>query len=291
MDGIEPELVGRDMLPRVRESGAVVNARTTNWTIAPSPTRGWAELVYPDLEPDAALDKLWEEIAHVCRLDEADPVAAWDQRLAQLVAASDRLNALALDAVRFEGPGTNLEIGLLPNSVWQGARFETVDGIIHLPNIPTEEVFTTPDPERTHGTVRSTKPLFTAGTTVTGLRVRFEAGRAVEIDADEGAGTVRALAARDPGAARLGEVALVDREGRIGPLGTVFYNTLLDENAASHIALGQGFAFTVGDDDVERINDSAVHLDFMIGGNEVAVTGLTRDGREVPLLRDGAWQI
>jgi aminopeptidase len=291
MDGIDPELVGRDMLPRVRESGAVVNARTTNWTIAPSPTPGWAELVHPQLEPADALATLWEQIAHICRLDEADPVAAWDQRLDQLVAASERLNALALDRVRFDGPGTDLEIGLLAGSRWGGARFQTVDGIVHLPNIPTEEVFTTPDPERTHGTVRSTKPLFALGTTVTGLRIRFEAGSAVEIDADEGAGTVRALAAQDPGAARLGEVALVDREGRIGPLETVFYNTLLDENAASHIALGQGFAFAVGDEDAARINESAVHLDFMIGGNDVAVTGVTHDGRHVPLLRDGAWQI
>jgi aminopeptidase len=291
MDGIAPELVGRDMLPRLRESGAVVNARTTNWTIAPCPTPGWAGLVHPTLEPGAALDKLWEQIAHVCRLDEPDPLAVWNQRLDQLVAVSERLDALALDRVRFAGPGTDLEIGLLATSRWRGARFETVDGIVHLPNIPTEEVFTTPDPERTNGTVRSTKPLFTAGTTVTGLRVRFEAGRAVEIDADQGAGTIQAIAARDPGAARLGEVALVDREGRIDALDTVFYDTLLDENAASHIALGNGFAICVGEDEAERVNDSAVHVDFMIGGNDVAVTGVTRDGREVPLLRDGSWQI
>jgi aminopeptidase len=152
-------------------------------------------------------------------------------------------------------------------------------------------VFTTPDPERVDGIVRSTKPLFTSGTAITGLNVRFEAGRAVQIDADEGAETLRAIVSRDAGGVRLGEVALVDREGRIGPLDTVFYDTLLDENAASHIALGQGFLFAVGDEDAERVNRSEIHVDFMIGGDEVAVTGVTGDGRELPLLRGGAWQI
>jgi aminopeptidase len=291
LDGIDPELVGRDMLPRVRESGAVVNARTTNWTIAPGPTPDWAELVHPALEPEAALDKLWAQIAHICRLDEPDPVVAWNVRLDRLVEVSRKLTELALDSVQFQGPGTDLTVGLLPTGRWMGARLETVDGIVHLPNIPTEEVFATPDPERVEGTVRATKPLFTSGTAITGLRVRFEGGRAVEIDADEGAGTLRSLAARDEGAVRLGEVALVDREGRIGPLDTVFYDTLLDENAASHIALGHGFAFGVGEADAPRVNASEIHVDFMIGGDEVAVTGFTRDGSEVPLLRDGAWQI
>ena len=153
-------------------------------------------------------------------------------------------------------------------------------------------MFTTPDPERVDGTVTATKPLFTSGTTISGLRVTFEGGRAVRIDADEGAEVVRALVARDEGAARLGELALVDREGRIGPLGTVFYDTLLDENAASHIALGAGYQSGLDDDgDRPRINTSEIHVDFMIGSDEVSVTGEERDGTRVPLLRDGRWQI
>jgi aminopeptidase len=172
------------------------------------------------------------------------------------------------------------------------AEFTTADGIRHAPNLPTEEVFTTPDPERVDGVVRSTKPLFTSGQLITGLSVRFEGGRATQIDADQGAETLRGLSQRDPGAARLGEVALVDREGRIGPLGTVFYATLLDENAASHIALGMGFPFAVeGEADRERVNPSEIHIDFMIGADDVTVSGVTRDGREVPLLREGAWQL
>ncbi len=159
------------------------------------------------------------------------------------------------------------------------------------PNVPTEEVFTTPDPERVSGTVAATKPLFTAGTTITGLKVTFEAGRVVSVKADEGAEVLRGMTEIDDGAARLGEVALVDREGRIGPLGTVFYDTLLDENAASHIALGGGYLQGVSSpDDHPRVNRSRIHTDFMIGGDQIAVTGTLHDGRVVPLLRDGHWQ-
>jgi aminopeptidase len=292
LDGVDPDLISLDMLPRVRESMKVLNDASTNWTIVPCPTAGWATLVHPRLEPPAALDRLWGEIAHVCRLDEPDPIAAWEVRLAQLTRVSRALTELSLDSVRFEGPGTDLSIGLLPSSNWVAAKFNTVGGIEHQPNIPTEEVFTTPDPERVNGVVRSTKPLFTSGTTVTGLTVRFEGGRAVQIDADQGAEVMRGMIATDEGAARLGEVALVDREGRIGPLETVFFDTLLDENAASHIALGQGYQLAIGDPaDIPRVNQSFVHTDFMIGGDDVAVTGTLRNGDLVPLLRGGSWQV
>jgi aminopeptidase len=292
MDGVSPELVGRDMLPHIRESSQVVNERTTNWTAVPCPTAGWAELVYPELESSAALKRLWEEIGYVCRLDVDDPIAAWTQRLDRLEAVADRLSALQLAELHFEGPGTDLRVGLFASSRWKCARLTTIDGIAHSPNLPTEEVFTTPDPERVEGVVTSTKPLFQSGAVITGLKVRFEGGRAVEIDADEGAGVLRTLAERDEGAQRLGEVALVDNESRIGQLGTVFYDTLLDENAASHIALGHGLDFAVDDpEDRERVNSSQLHIDFMIGSDEVSVTGITGAGDEVPLLRRGAWQI
>jgi aminopeptidase len=292
MDGVDPGLLGRDMLPRVRESIEAVNERTTNWTIAPCPTPEWAELVHPDLPPANALARLWQDVAHVCRLDEPDPVAAWEDRLSLLTSVASRLDELPLDALRLEGPGTDLTVGLLPSARWMGARLSTVDGIVHAPNLPTEEVFTTPDPDRVEGVVAATMPLFVSGALVRGLRVRFEGGRAVEITAEEGGEALRTLSARDAGAGRLGEIALVDRESRLGNLGTVFFETLLDENAASHIALGQGLAWAVGDEhDQERINQSEVHIDFMVGGDEVAVTGVTRSGDEVELLRDGAWRV
>jgi aminopeptidase len=292
MDGVSPELVGKDMLPHIRESSQVVNERTTNWTAVPCPTAGWAELVYPELEPSAALERLWQEIAYVCRLDLDDPIAAWIQRLDRLEAVAGKLDALHLDALRFEGPGTDLRVGLFPSSRWKCARLSTIDGIAHSPNLPTEEVFTTPDPTRVEGVVTSTRPLFQSGAVITGLKVRFEAGTAVSIDADDGGGILRTLGERDEGAVRLGEVALVDNESRIGQLGTVFYDTLLDENAVSHIALGHGLDFAVDDaGDRERVNASQLHIDFMIGSDEVSVTGITSAGDEVPLLRRGAWQI
>ncbi len=292
LDGIEPELLALDMLPRLPESMALVNARTTNWTLVPGPTAEWATLVHPDLDADAALDRLWREIAHICRLDEPDPVAAWQARFSALEHAAAALTQRRFDAIRLRGPGTDLTVGLLPSSGWVCAGFSTVDGIAHHANLPSEEVFTTPDPGRVDGVVTATKPLFVAGTTVTGLKVRFEGGRAVAIDADENAAVLRGLTARDAGGARLGELALVDGEGRIGPLGTVFYDTLLDENAASHIALGAGYQSGVQDEsDRASVNVSEIHIDFMIGSPELEVDGITADGAEVALLRDGAWQI
>jgi len=291
LEDLDPARVGADRAHALREAGTVLNERTTNWTISPCPSEGWAQLVHPQLDADAALAKLWEQVIHVCRLDEADPVAVWRERMATLAGAAERLTAARFDALRFEGPGTDLTVGLLPSSTWLSASFSTRDGIPHIPNLPSEEVFTTPDPERVDGTVRATKPLQLAGATIEGLVVRFEAGRAVQIDADRGADVLRSMSVHDDGAARLGEVALVDGSGRIGPLDTVFYDTLLDENAASHVALGQAFAFAVGDEDAGRINESMVHVDFMIGGDEVDVTGIAADGSRTPVLRGGAWQI
>jgi aminopeptidase len=292
LEDLDPARVGADRAQTLREAGQVLNDRTTNWTIGPCPTEGWATLVHPELEPAAALAKLWQQMAHVCRLDEPDPVAAWRERMDVLVGVTERLTAARFDALRFEGPGTDLTVGLLPSSTWLSASFATAAGIPHVPNMPSEEVFTTPDPARVDGIVRATKPLQLAGATIEGLTVRFEGGRAVQIDAERGADVLRSMIAHDDGACRLGEVALVDGNGRIGPLDTVFYDTLLDENAASHIALGQAFAFGVQDEaDVERINTSMVHIDFMIGGHDVAVTGLAADAAQVPVLRGGEWQL
>ena len=291
LNDLDPARAGRDQLPFLRESAQVVNARTTNWTAVPCPTQPWAELVFPDDEPDRALEHLWEQVEHICRLDESDPVAAWRERQDVLSCVAARLTGHGFDALHFEGPGTDLRVGLLPSSRWISARFQTSDGIEHMPNLPSEEVFTTPDPQRVDGTVRSTKPLVAGGTIIRGLGARFEAGRAVSIEADEGGELLARYAARDEGASRLGEVALVDGEGRIGPLNTVFYDTLIDENAASHVALGSAYEFTVGAQDIERINRSQIHIDFMIGSPEVDVTGVTADGERVPVLRGGAWQI
>jgi aminopeptidase len=291
LDGIDPARAGRDGLPAHAENFDVINARTTNWTVAPWPVPEWARLVHPGLDDEAAMAKLWEQLVYVLRLDEPDAAAAWKQRLAQLHDAGKRIDAYRFDALRFRGPGTDLTVGLLPTSRFSSETpgMRTVDGIVHAPNLPTEEISSAPDPLRVDGVVTATKPLDVSGTVVENLRVRFEGGRAVEIEGDN-AEALRARSAKDEGASRLGEVALVDREGRIGKTGTVFFNTLLDENAASHLALGNAYAISVGDDDRARINKSAIHIDFMVGSDDVAVTGLTPDGREVPVLSGGVWQ-
>ena len=292
LDHLDQSRSGRDQLPFVKEILDVISDRTTNWTVVPCPTLPWAQLAHPELPPEQALDRLWDEIAYVCRLDEPDPTSSWDERADALAVAAARLNERRFDALHFEGPGTDLTIGLLPTSTFHAARDMTVDGIEHLANLPTEEVYATPDPLRADGRVRSTKPLVLGdGTIIRGLEVRFEGGKAVEIDAEQGAGVMRGRAELDEGASRLGEVALVDREGRVGRLGTVFYDTLLDENAASHIALGDGSDQGLSEDDRKRRNRSSIHIDFMIGGDQVAVTGITHEGERVPVLRDGAWQL
>ena len=292
MEGLDPARAGRDLLPYLPETGEVVNRLTTNWTIVPVPTPDWAEVVYPDLPRDDAYVRLWEAVAHVCRLDTDDPAAAWAERAATLKASANRLTERGFDALRLHGPGTDLTIGLFESSTWHAGDFVTVDGLHHLPNLPTEETFTTPDPERVDGYARATMPLELAGSVVSGIRVTFENGRAVSIDADQGADALRSAASSDEGASRLGEIALVDGLGRIGALETTFFDTLIDENAASHIALGNGYNHPVEDEaEKERINASRVHIDFMIGSPELAVDGLTRDGDVVPVLREGAWQI
>jgi aminopeptidase len=292
LSDLDPRRVGRDQLPAVRETGIVVNERTTNWTAVPCPTRPWAELVHPDVDPDEAWARLCEQIVHVCRLDTDDPIAAWSERADALVSAAARVTARRFDAIRFVGPGTDLTLGLLPSSKFLAARFETVDGIQHLPNLPSEEIFTAPDPARADGVVRATKPLVLGGSIIRGLEVEFRGGRAVRIDADEGADVLRSYAARDENADRLGEAALVDGDGRIGALNTVFFDTLLDENAASHIALGHAYSMCVEDEaDAKRINESTIHVDFMIGSPEVNVMGVDADGTETPVLVEGRWQV
>jgi aminopeptidase len=292
LEGLDPARAGRDLLPHLPEAGEVVNRRTTNWCIVPAPTPAWAEVVYPELERHEAYEQLWTVIAHVCRLDASDPGAAWLERIAALKESARRLTERRFEELRLYGPGTDLTIGLFPSSGWHAGDIETVDGVRHLPNLPTEETFTTPDPHRADGYVTATKPLELFGSLISGIRIAFSGGRAVRIDADQGADALRAAASRDDGAARVGEIALVDGDGRIASLDKVFFDTLVDENAATHVALGNGYAHPVADvEDRARINESGIHVDFMIGSPELSVDGITQAGDIVPVLRNGAWQL
>jgi aminopeptidase len=281
--------VGRARMKELNALGLrQLGERSVNWTAIAYPTEGWAAQVFG--EPD--VERLWEVVAYCTRLEEPDPVAAWRQHVERLDGRAQALNGLALDRLRFRGEGTDLTVGLLPQSRFLAALFETASGIRQVPNIPTEEVFATPDARRTEGVVTSTRPLVLAGKVVRGLRVTFEHGRIAHVSADEGADVVLAQLASDENAPRLGEVALVDGESRVGRTGLTFYETLYDENATCHIAYGGAIALGHGEDaDPAGVNAASVHTDFMIGGPGVEVDGVTKEGTVVPLLRDDIWQL
>jgi aminopeptidase len=286
--GLDESRIGRSRMIEVSNVRRdLIAAGGISWTFGGCPTEGWAKEVLG--EPD--VERLWQLIADTARLDEDDPVEAWWQHSRRLQERGRLMTEHGFDALHFSGPGTDLTVGLLPGTSWHGGGLNTAWGQEYVANIPTEEVFTSPDPRRTVGHVRSTRPLSLMGALVRDLELRFEEGRIVEVNASEGADVVRTELDTDEQAPFLGEVALVDGESRVGKSGTTFFHTLYDENAACHIAYGTGFAFLAGEENAAQVNHSKVHTDLMIGGPEVAVDGITADGDRVPILRDEVWQL
>lgn len=294
--GLDQERVAKARMKEVYATYLeVVTQRRANWTIVAYPTEGWATTVFG--EPD--VERLWSAIAGAVRLDEPDPVAAWNEHLGRLLERAGTLNERRFDAIRFTGPGTELTVGLLRTSVWTTAASDTVFGRRCVVNMPTEEVFTTPDPSRTEGVVRSTRPFSVQGRIVRELELRFDGGRVTEAHAAEGEEVIRAQLDADEGARRLGEIALVDGTSRVGRAQIIFFETLFDENATCHIAYGQGIPEGVeGTADLETdqlreagVNQSSIHTDFMIGGPEVEVDGLEPGGGAVPIIRGDQWQL
>jgi aminopeptidase len=268
-----------------------------NWSILSYATPAWAKAMFPDDSEEIAVVRLWDAIFAASRVDEADPVGAWHAHNRALAQRTAILNARSYEAIHFKGPGTDLRVGLSEGHEWLGGSTTAQNGITCNPNIPTEEVFTTPHKDRVDGTVRSTKPLSYNGTLIEDIAVRFEGGRIVDAKARTGQEVLAKVLDTDEGARRLGEVALVPYSSPISQSGLLFFNTLFDENAASHIALGQSYASCIkggtamSPDELARrgANASLIHIDWMIGSNEVDLDGITRDGRAEPLMRKGEW--
>jgi len=268
-----------------------------NWNIVAYPSLSWARLVFPNESDEVAVARLADAIFAASRVDVDDPVAAWREHNAALHARMNWLNEQRFHALHYTGPGTDLTIGLADGHAWMGGASPAKNGIVCNPNIPTEEVFTTPHARRVEGYVSSTKPLSHQATLIDDIRVRFEEGRIVEAKASKGEAVLTKVLDTDEGARRLGEVALVPHSSPISQSGLLFYNTLFDENAASHIALGQCYTTCFVDGDkltAEQIaaqggNKSFIHIDWMIGSAEIDIDGLHADGRRVPVMRKGEW--
>ena len=301
LKNVNPERIARRsklMAQASREVSAAVSGFAVNWTVAAMSTPAWARAVYPELPEAEAVARLWDDIFKVTRADLPDPLAAWEDHIAALARRSAYLNDKGYAAVHLTTElGTDLTVGLAERHIWQGGAEEAKNGIVGVPNLPTDEVFTMPHRDRVDGWAVASKPLSVRGQLVEGIRVRFEHGRAVEIHADKGQDVLQKLIETDEGAAHLGEVALVKASAPVAQTGTLFYNTLFDENAASHIAFGRCYPTNVQHgENPEALkaaggNDSLIHVDWMIGNAQTDVDGLTASGEREALMRGGEWVI
>jgi aminopeptidase len=275
----------------------LITRHAINWTIVASATPAWASAVFPGDAAEVALARLWDAIFETSRINGDDPVAAWKTHDAGLHQRAARLNEKRYSALQYRGPGTDFRLGLADDHQWLGGGTTAGNGLYCIPNMPTEEVFTTPHKDRADGTVTATKPLSHQGTMIEGIQVRFEKGRIVEARASRGQEVLQKLIDTDQGACRLGEVALVPHSSPIAASGMLFFNTLFDENAASHIALGQSYSSCLKDGDkltpeelaAKGANDSLIHVDWMIGSGMLDIDGITAAGAQEPLMRQGEW--
>lgn len=298
LDGVPPERIAADysgFAKRIRFLRRAHLEQRARWTIAAWPTDHWAGQVFPKLKPLTAKRRLAADLLSFCRLTDEDGkgTSGWLEHLRTLSRRSAKLSTLDLGGLELRGPGTELDVRLVPGTRWVGGPETIVDGRVTAPNMPTEEVYTSPDARATSGTFRCTFPLNFRGRLIRGLRGEFSNGRLIRLDADsdDDRDFVAAHLDVDRNGRRLGEVALVDTSSRIGQTGRIYYNTLLDENAATHIAFGSGFGGTRSETPARAVNRSSIHLDVMIGSPQLEATGVDARGRRIPLIRGGAWQI
>lgn len=297
--GIDPDRVAtsrKTLLQKVWEPLRSYE-NLANWTVAATATPAWAKKVFPGLPEAGAVEKLWEAIFSACRIDVPDPVSAWEEHIGSLVKYKDYLNARRYTALHYRGPGTDLTLGLPQNQYWSGAQETFKNGITCTVNIPTEEVFTAPHKDKADGVVTASRPLNLMGVLIEDFSLRFENGRVVELHAKKGEADLRKLLETDENAVHLGEIALVPNSSPISRRGHLFYNTLFDENAASHIALGNAYRSSIegGVDMTDEEfaasggNKSLIHVDFMIGSADLDVDGIDADGSPEPVMRSGEW--
>ena len=298
--GFDPELIALELKTRAEHYKPALNLISNGgvqWTVVCPPTPKWAEKIFPDLSEEEAEEKLWGVMEKLCRLDYDDPVTAWQQHLSDLSKRHDYLNKMQFETLHFRGPGTDLKVGMPKYHVWKGGSGKTQGGVDFTANLPTEEVFSVPHKDRVEGTVHSTKPLNYFGNLIEDFSLTFEKGRVVDFSAKKGEETLRKMLESDENAKQLGEVALVPYYSPISESGLIFFNTLYDENAACHLALGSAYRINIKDGvkmsdeelDAAGVNDSLIHVDFMIGSDKVDIDGITPDGSVIPLMKKGAW--
>lgn len=299
--GVDPERValhqavsGKSML----ELRKMTQANKISWVVAAASGADWAAMVFPDLTTKAEqVDALWDQIFKTTRVYEEDPVAAWQKHDKLLTSKAEELNKEQFTALHYTAPGTDLTIGLPENHIWEGPGSHNARGDLFMANMPTEEVFTAPDSRRVDGYISSTRPLSYAGTTISGMTFTFKDGQVVDFSAEKGQEVLARLLDTDEGARRLGEVALVPDPSPISQSGLVFYNTLFDENASNHLALGSAYAFNVqngtamSEEELRAagLNRSQTHVDFMVGSAQMDIDGIKKDGSIVPVFRNGDW--
>jgi aminopeptidase len=296
----DPELVGlaaKTAVANFEPGLKYVTGNVVNWVGLSAPIKDWADLVLPDIPQEKRLERMWEAVFKICRIDQDDPIAAWNEHLADLGERCAYLNERQYNALKYQGPGTDITIGLVKQHRWQSGGMKNTAGINYTANLPTEEVFCLPDKEKAEGVVRASMPLSYAGNLIEDFQLTFKDGKVVEIEVGKGEKALSTILDMDEGARHLGEVALVPHSSPISQLGWLFYNTLFDENAASHIALGRGIRacleggpeMTPEAFDAAGGNYSKVHVDFMIGSEKLDIDGLSEDGSSEPVMRQGEW--
>ncbi len=298
--GYDPELIALELKTQakhLKKAKQIISGNGVQWTVVCPPTPKWAGKIFPEISEEKAEEKLWDVMEKLCRLNYDDPVAVWRKHLSDLGKRHTYLTEKQFETLHFRGPGTDLKIGMPKNHLWKGGGGKTLGGVDFSANLPTEEVFSMPHREKVDGVVRSTKPLNYYGNLIENFSITFEKGRVVDFSAEKGEATLAKMIEADEGAKMLGEVALVPHHSPISESGLIFYNTLFDENAACHLALGSAYRSCVkgGTEMSENelaeagVNDSLIHVDFMIGSGDIDVDGINADGSISPIMRSGEW--